>query len=254
MNAAAQIFGAVHAALELELDWKLLGSAYCEGDASDFFDAALRERVLDTGLRIADDLSRRLAADGPRRSLYLGAAVAELAPLLVEHLVLGREVIWINLAGAELCEIARALEVVSAKLGVGLPRPRFEALEGVAAASCDHLWMVSVLTDPDACPALHDELYERVGSELATGRGSLSDDRRRADELCRSLLAKASSSCTLSTTDEELEVLRPLALQSGLQLEVPDTARQSAIVKDPVRICRLMRAPKLGGRESATVR
>ncbi len=254
MSAAVQLFGAVHAALELELDWKLLGSAYCEGDASEFFDARLRERVLDLGLRLADDLSRRLAGDGPRRSLYLGAAVAELAPMLVEQLVLGREVLWFNLAGVELSELARALTVVGAKLAVSLPQPRFDALDRVDKQSCDHLWMVSVLTDPDAFPALHDELYQRVGSGLATGRGSLSDDRRRADELCRALLAKAASPCTLSTSDEELEVLRPLALELGLQLEIPGTARLSAIVGDRVRLCRLTRGPQRGACERATDR
>ncbi len=254
MSAAVQLFGAVHAALELELDWKLLGSAYCEGDASEFFDAALRERVLDTGLRIADELAGRLAADGPRRSLYLGAAVAELAPMLVEHLVLGREVIWINLAGEELREIARALNVVGAKFGVSLPRPSFDALDRVDKASCDHLWMVSVLTDPDAFPALHDELYQRVGSDLATGRGSLSDDRRRADELGRALLERAASACTLCTSDEELMVLRPLTPQLDLQLEIPTSARSSAIVGDQVRICRLTRRSQVGARDCATDR
>ncbi len=254
MSAAVQLFGAVQAALELELDWKLLGSAYCEGDASEFFDAALRERVLDTGLRLADELAGRLAANGPRRSLYLGAAVAELAPLLVEHLVLGREVIWINLAGVELRELARGLAVVGAKLGVSLPQPVFESLDRVDKASCDHLWMVSVLTDPDTFPALHDELYERAGSDLATGRGSLSDDRRRADELTRALLERAASPCTLCTSDEELEVLRPLALELGLQLEIPSTARSSAIVGDKVRICRLTHRPNVGARNLATDR
>ncbi len=254
MSAAVQLFGAVHAALELELDWELLGRAYCEGDASEFFDAALRERVLDTGLRLADELAGRFAADGPRRSLYLGAAVAELAPMLVEHLVLGREVIWINLAGEESSELARALNVVGAKLGVGLPVPSFDSLDRVDKASCDHLWMVSVLTDPDAFPALHDELYQRAGSDLATGRGSLSDDRRRANELCRGLLQRAASPCTLCSSDEELEVLGPLALAFGLQLEVPSVSRDSAIVGDQVRICRLTRRPTVAARDLATDR
>ena len=236
MSAAVQLFGAVHAALELELDWKLLGSAYCEGDASEFFDARLRERVLDMGLRLADDLSRRLAGDGPRRSLYLGAAVAELAPMLVEQLVLGREVLWFNLAGVELSELARALTVVGAKLAVSLPQPRFDALDGVDKQSCDHLWMVSVLTDPDSFPALHDALYERSSGPLATGRGSLDDDRRRADALAEALLDLAAPRCVLSTTDEERSVVEPLVARRGWALEFARGGRLTAIVGDRVRI------------------
>src|SRR5688500_13153035 len=101
MSAATQRFGAVFAVLQAELDWRALGSAYCEGDASGFFDQELRARMLDTGLLWADDLASRLDAKGPRRSLYVGAAVAELAPILAEHLVLGREVRWFNLPGPE---------------------------------------------------------------------------------------------------------------------------------------------------------
>jgi hypothetical protein len=148
VSTPVQLFGAVHAALELELDWEQLGRSYCEGDGGTFFDAGLRERMLDTGLRLADDLARRFALDGPRRSLYLGAAVAELALILVEKLVLGREVIWLNLDSIETREIARATSEVGARFGVPLPRPSFESLDAVAAGSCDHLWMVSVLTDP----------------------------------------------------------------------------------------------------------
>src|SRR5688500_16210314 len=105
MSAAARRFGAVFAALQAELDWRALGGAYCEGDASGFFDEQLRGRMLDTGLLWADDLASRLDPEGPRRSLYVGAAVAELAPILAEHLVLGREVRWLNLAGPETSEL-----------------------------------------------------------------------------------------------------------------------------------------------------
>jgi hypothetical protein len=238
---AVRRFGAVYAALEVELDWQLLGREYCEGDGSDFFDAALRERVLDTGLRFADELSLRLAADGARRSLYLGAAVAELAPILAEQLVLGREVIWLNLDNVETRELARAIEAVSARMAIPLPRPASASVEDVAHASCDHLWMVSVLSDPDQFPALHDELYARTGDALATGRGVLEDDRRRAELLVRSLLDKAMPQCVLSASDEELEFLQGIAQRLGWRIEVPASFRLSAIVGDRVRHCALTR-------------
>ena len=241
MSAAVQLFGAVFAQLQTELDWELLGRAYCEGDGSAFFDDTLRERILDTGLQLADDLARRLETDGPRHSLYVGAALAELAPLLVETLVLGRKITWLNLAGAETRELARALQAVASRNDVVLPLPIDPSLARLEAAGCDHLWIVSVLTDPEQFPALHDELYERSNSELATGRGSLLEERARAQELARDWLNCAAARCLLSTSDEELEILAPLALDLGWHIDAPDSGGLSAIVGDRVRFCWLER-------------
>jgi len=237
VDQQAQRFGAVYAQLQAELDWELLGRCACEGDGSDFFDAARRERVLDTGLLLADELAARLPRQGPRRSLYVGAAVAELAPMLVEQLVLEREVVWLNLDGPEIRELARALRQVAARSGLELPLPSTELQ--LPAGSCDHLWIVSVLSDPDRFPALHDELYERSGSELATGRGALHEDRLRAEALARAWLERAAPPCTLSSTDEELTLLAPLAARRGLRLEIPAAGRISALVGDRIRICSL---------------
>jgi hypothetical protein len=236
-------FGAALAALYDELDWERLGRTYCEGDGSKFLDERLRAEVLDVGLQFADDVARALAPGCAQCSLYLGAAVAELAPMLAESIVLEREVRWLNLDGEESRELARAADAVSERLGVGLPRPNATALASIAPASCGHLWMVSVLTDPDQFPALHDDLYRRSHGSLATGRGDLEDDRRRARELGEALLARAAPPCVLTTTDEELVVLRPLAPAAGFALRVPAARRISAIVGDGVRSCRLEALP-----------
>ncbi len=234
-----QLFGAIYAALDLELDWELLGRAYCEGDSSEFFDAERRERLLDTGLWIANDLARMFPDTGPRRSVYVGAAVAELAPILVEHLVLGREVHWLNLDTEESRELARALGSVGASFGVTLPHPSARSLGEFAAGTCDHAWLVSVLTDPDAFPALHDELYGRHGTELATGRGVLAQEHARATELARALLRCAAGPAILSTTDDELALLVPLARELGHGIDIPTSFRESALVGDRVRHCQI---------------
>jgi hypothetical protein len=239
MQEPLRICGAAIAALDAELDWPLLGRAYCEGDARDYFDAAQRENLLETGLLFADDLARALRPGG--RSLYLGAAVAELVPLLTERLVLERDVHWLNLPGVELSELVRAADVVGARLGLQLPSPSALPIEHVAEASCDHLWMVSVLTDPDAFPALHDELYERAETPLATGRGAAADERLRATALVDAWLARAAPSCLVSTTDEELVLLRPRIARLGWRIEVPREGRYTALVGDVVRHCRLQR-------------
>jgi hypothetical protein len=251
VHDAIRIFGQALAAVHAELDWQLLGRSYAEGDAARFFEDALRKRIVDTGLAIADDLAGALPRGGPGRSLYFGAAVAELAPILVERLVLGREVVWLNLAGEESAELARALAAVGARLGVELPEPSDAPLESQRRAAFDHLWMVSVLTDPDAFPALHDELYGRRGGPLGTGRGRPKRERGRAGAIATALLARAAPPCLLSTTDEELQVLLPLARESGLSLNVPADGRVTAIVGDVVRHCRLSRAPERPRRRAA---
>ena len=235
-----QQFGAALGALQEELDWALLGRCACEGDGSDFYDAALRERILDTGLRIAEDIGRALG-ERPGRSLYLGAEIAELPVILAEHLLLGRRVEWLNIECAQTTELARAIRAVGTRLSVELPVPRAEGIDAIEPGSCDHLWMVSVLTDPDAFPALHDALYERKGGPLATGRGSLADERRRADTLVEALLDCAAPQCVLSTSDEELGVIEPLVARRGWRLELAPGGRLSSIVGDRVRIGNLAR-------------
>lgn len=223
------------------MDWELLGRSACDGDGTSFFDDALRERVIDTGLRFAEDVATALR--GSRgRSLYLGAEVAELPVMLMEHVVLERRVEWLNVDGHATRELARAIDAVSAALGVALPSPRTCSLRDLERADFDHLWMVSVLTDPDAFPALHDELYERAGGPLATGRGDLADDRRRAEALVDDLLDRASASCVLSTTEEELAIVAPCVERRGWKLEIAGGGRLTAIVGDRVRIGRLTRA------------
>lgn len=240
MKDALHSFGAAVAELDGELNWELLGRAACEGDGSDFYDSALREAILDTGLHLAQDLGQVLDPAGGR-SLYLGAEVAEFPVIFAEHLVLGRRVEWLNLDCAQTAELARAIGVVEARLGITLVRPRAEGLDSIEPGSCNHLWLVSVLTDPDHFPALHDELYERRQGPLATGRGSLEDDRLRARALVSSLLERAGHGCVLTTTDEELGFVEPLLKQRGLAFELVYKSRLSAVVGDQVRMGRLHR-------------
>jgi hypothetical protein len=240
VDEALHRYGAALGALAAELDWELLGRSYCEGDGSGFFDAELRASVFETGMRFAEDVGSALG--GARgRSLYLGAEIAELPLILAEHFVLGRRVEWLNLECAQTSELVRALGAVGARLGLELPLPGARALGSIEPGSCDHLWMVSVLTDPDHFPALHDRLYERKDGPLATQRGSLADDRRRAEALAEALLERAARSCVLSTSDEERSVIEPLVARRGWALEFAPGGRLSAIVGDRVRIGRLER-------------
>jgi hypothetical protein len=234
-------FAAVLTELEGELDWELLASSYCAGPAEGFFAPERRAQIVDVGLALASEVEACLPEPGIGRSLYVGAAVAELAPMLMERVVLEREVVWINRPGPELDELARGMAALAARTGLQLPSPSSAELADLPRQPCDHLWLVSVLTDPDAFPALHDELYERAGSPLATGRGDLALDRVRAAELVDHLLDRAALPCAFTTTDEELELVVPRAAARGLELVVPERFQLTALARDPVRVC-LLRA------------
>jgi len=235
-------FAAALVELDRELDWSALGRAYCWSGGDDFFAPPDRAALRDAGLAFAADVGDALAAldgarraAGPGRSLYLGAALAELAPMLFERLVLDREVVAVSLAGAETAELGRALAAVGARLGVELVAIGTDGIPARCRGTCDHLWMVSVLTDPEAFPALHDRLYGREGGPDAVGGGELEEELGRARDLLDGLLGCARRPALLTTTDEERELLA----DRGLALSVPPTARLSPVVGDPVRVCRL---------------
>lgn len=234
-------FGAALSTVHEELDWDLLGDLYCHEGGEHFFPPQQREALLDAGLQIADELAgaiEALPAGGPGRSLYLGAAVAELAPILLETLVAERDVQWRNLPGPEVTELNRALEVVSTRLELVLPRVE-TATGALPSTHFDHLWCVSVWTDPECFPALHDELYERHDDELSAGGGDLATERERALSIAGGLLDALHPPALLCTTDEELPLFRSLLPSRGLTLDVALRGRLTPIVGDVLRICRL---------------
>lgn len=201
------------------LDWDLLGNLYCHEGGARFFPEKQRDAIRDAGLAFCADLGERLVPGGA--SHYVGAAVAELPMLLFETLVLERRVHWTQLPGPEFEELARVMRVV------GGPAPSSEERP---ASNVDHLWFVSVLTDPDAFPALHDELYERN-----TGGGDLTRERSRAARLVERALDGLSRPATISTTDEEVPSFLAACERRGWRLTFPERGRLSGIVGDVVR-------------------
>ncbi|MDF1798761.1 MAG: hypothetical protein P1V81_06265 [Planctomycetota bacterium] len=232
-------FGACMGLLDATIDWPLLGQTYCDEGGEAFFDAEAREALTDAALHFASDLGDRLGAGS---SLYVGAGVAELAPICFEALVLGRAVTVVTLEGFEPSELNRALESAAAELGLDLPRFDVRGIDAVPSEpSFDHLWLVSVLTDPDAFPALHDSLYERhrpgEDGDGATGRGHLADDKERARELVEACLDRLDlGPAVLATTDEEWQLVGPALRKRRRGIELPEQGRLSPIVGDVVRL------------------
>ena len=109
------------------------------------------------------ELGERLGHAPDGCSLYLGAALFELPLLLCEVLVLGRRVRAINLPNPELDELRRATSAVGQRMGVELPRIETLSLSDLPQASCDHGWIVSVLTDPECFPAQPQSVSRTLG-------------------------------------------------------------------------------------------
>lgn len=226
--------------LRSELDWELLGRTYCHEGGETFFPPEQQDLLLEAGLEFATDLGAvldRFPTATPGASLYVGGALFELVPALFEALVLDRRVVMLNLDSAETRELNRALRWVEEDLGRGLFRLETRGFPPLAEGLFDQVWMTSVLSDPEAFPALHDELYRRAGTELAVGGGDPVRERKEASLLLGRALDRARRPCVFTTTDEELTFLELACAQRGLELEVPDRARLSGIVGDPVRHC-----------------
>ena len=232
-------FAVALSSMEQAIDWTELGGFYCHEGGEQFFPDEQIAAMREAGLRIAGGLGEELASlpGDAKRSLYVGAAVAELVPILVERFVLVREVVIVNLPGGEVDALNRAFEQASADCGLAMPRISTEPMAQVGGPF-DHGWLVSVLNDPEAFPALHDLLYERKG-ELATGRGNRDEEWARATALAEQLLDRLTPEALLTTTDEELPLLRPIFSQRGLRVSAGETGILTGVVGDPLRFCRL---------------
>ncbi len=242
-RASGARFAEILCQLDSELDWTRLGRVYCHEGGDEFFSEDSIRELRDSGLRIASDLVEALEELGPARgpSAYVGVGVFELAPIVAESVLLRREVELFALPGEEAEELNRVLAIVETRTGHALPRLRTERFDPPRDKHYAHAWLVSVLTDPDHFPALHDELYERKGTPLATSRGNLAEDRRRARSLVQRLLSSLTPRALFTTSDEELTFITAVCRSERLHLDIPDHARLSGIVGDPVRLCRITR-------------
>lgn len=234
-------FAAALLALEQELDWRALGQHYCHEGGEDFFSAEQIEAQREAGLRFAADVAEAVAGlPKAKPSLYVGAGVAELAPILCERLLLRRELSIVALPGPEPRELNRALSAVEARLGVPLPRWSTRPLSGLARRGFGLLWFVSVLTDPETFPALSRLAY----SERRPRPATLARDRERATALLEAALGRLEAPAELFTTDEELPLMTETARRLGWILEPGERARLSPIVGDPVRRVLLRRGSR----------
>lgn len=204
------------------LDYEKLGAIYCdEGGAAFWKDR--REPCRTSGVALAELLLNRLQAGG--RSLYVGAGVAELPMLLMEALELGRTFDAFNLRAGEVEVLNQACE--------GLPFRISRSDAHSARGTFDHLWIVSVLNDPEQYPEVSALSYGRA-NPVTFDSTAFADQRTNVLALADACLRKLALPALVSTSVEEIPWITEWCERNTIEYVVEADDYPTAIVEDPV--------------------
>lgn len=209
------------------LDYAALGAIYCH-EGGDAFWEERRGPCQELGIRLAEVLRGRLRPNG--RSLYVGAGVAELPMLAMETMDLQRTVAVYNLRGDEvaLLNAARA----------GLPF-EFQAKDArEASGTFDHLWIVSVLNDPECFPEL-GALSSGRANPVTFDPAAFAIERQAVLDLAAGCLEKVARPGLVTTSVEEIPWITDWCERRDLTCAVEDEDYPAAIVADPICFIRI---------------
>ncbi|MEK6804035.1 MAG: hypothetical protein AABZ34_15425 [Nitrospirota bacterium] len=204
------------------LDYARLGSIYCDEGGDEFW-AAKRGLCQRLGLKLAKALLPRLQAGA--RSLYVGAGVAEIPLLAMETLELGRRVTACNLRKQEVLVLNRGC--------VGFP-VRFEHQDaGDVKGRVDHLWLVSVLNDPERFPELSALSYGRANPVTFDAQKFVPQQRTVATLVDR-CLKRLTIPGLVTTTVEEAVWVAEWCHRRGVRYRIDQRTYASPTVGDPI--------------------
>jgi hypothetical protein len=205
-----------------QLDYQELGPVYCYEGGDDFW-RAKKKPCQQLGVRIADVLVKKLPSGG--RSLYVGAGVAELPPLLAEALELGRTVEPYNLRRTEVTALNRACRDTPVK---------FHARTAAEAkGTFDHLWMVSVLNDPERFPDLSPLSYGNADPVTFNPR-KFEQQRKIVRSIVDRCMPKLSLPGLVTTSTEEVVWIADWCHRHGIPYRVERKQYPTALVGDPI--------------------
>lgn len=209
------------------LDYAALGPVYCDEGGDEFWKAK-RGLCRRRGSVIAAALRPKLAFGG--RSLYVGAGVPEIPMLVMEVMELTRTLSAYNLRGEEVAVLNR----VCSKSGL-----RFERDDaGHARGRYDHLWLVSVLNDPERFPDLSALSYGRA-TPLTFNPQRFERERRIVRQLVNRVLGKLRRPGWITTTTEELQWIAEWCHRRRIPYAVQEEQYPTATVGDPICFVRL---------------
>ena len=209
------------------LDYEKLGSIYCEEGGRAFW-RVQRGPCQKLGMKIADVLRSRLRVGG--RSLYVGAGVAEIPPLVVETLELERTVLPYNLRRSEVALLNTACHPLPFRFRSGRASN--------AKGTFDHLWMVSVLNDPERFPELSALSYGRT-NPVPFNPKTFVRERKVVVDLAATCLKKVSLPGLVTTSVEEIPWITDWCARRGVPCVVEREEYPTAIVGDPVCFIRI---------------
>ena len=219
LQAIARIFDA--------LDYAALGPIYCH-EGGDAFWEERRGLCQNLGSKLAGVLRDRLAPNG--RSLYVGAGIAELPVLMMETMELNRTVEAYNLRADEVPVLNAAC--------AGMPF-KFRAKDArEAVGTFDHVWIVSVLNDPECFPEL-GALSSGRANPVTFAPDAFAVERRAVFALAAGCLEKVTRPGLVTTSVEEIPWITDWCERQGIPCVVEDEDYPTAIVEDPVCFIRI---------------
>lgn len=209
------------------LDHRKLGLIYCDEGGEEFW-RARRGPCQELGLKLAEVLLNRLNPKG--RSLYVGAGVAEIPVLVMETLELGRIVSAFNLRADEMTVLNQACTAI--------PFHFLAGDAGTVRKQFDHLWMVSVLNDPERFPELSALSYGRA-NPVTFNPTTFARERRTVAALVESCLKKLARPGLVTTSIEEIPWFTGWCQRRKVSCVVEDEDYPTAIVEDPICLIRI---------------
>ena len=204
------------------LDYGALGPVYCYEGGKEFW-RAKRGPCDRLGSQVAVALRKKLGRGG--RSLYVGAGVAELPALIMETVELSRTVEPYNLRRVEVAALNDACR--------SIPLTFRLADAADAKSRFDHLWIVSVLNDPERFPHLSPLSYGR-GNPLTLNPLKFGQERRVVRALVARCMEKLARPGFVTTTTEEVLWIAEWCHRHRVPYRVGKHDYPTALVGDPI--------------------
>jgi hypothetical protein len=209
------------------LDYKRLEPVYCYEGGDEFW-RAKKKPCQRLGVRIAEVLVKKLPSGG--RSLYVGAGVAELPPLLAEALELGRTVKPYNLRRSEVTVLNRACRTLPV---------RFHSQDAATAKGrFDHLWIVSVLNDPERFPDLSPLSYGNT-NPVTFHPMRFEQQRRIVRSIVNRCMPKLSLPGLVTTSTEEVVWIADWCHRHEIPYRMERKQYPTALVGDPICLIKI---------------
>lgn len=213
------------------LDYTALGPIYCH-EGGEAFWREKQEPCERLGSRVAALLKQKLQRGG--RSLYVGAGVAELPALIMETVELDRVVEPYNLRKAEVTALNRACRSIPL---------RFHAVDARRAQGrFNHLWMVSVLNDPERFPNLSPLSYGQ-GNALTLDPLKFKNERNVVRALVAQCMGRLIKPGLVTTTTEEVVWFAEWCHQHSVPYQVAKHSYPTALVGDPICLIHIGKDP-----------